>query len=928
MSEGVVCKRLVRSFGERKVLKEISFTLPSRGLFGIAGASGCGKSTLLNILSLLDGSYGGEYRLFGKNPKGWDETRKAHCRLKQIGYVFQQFNLLELETVEENLLLPLSACFDCSNRIKKQKVHEALCGVGLGELGKRVVSTLSGGEKQRVAIARAMINNPSLLLLDEPTAALDKENATKVFEILRRLSSRCLVVVVSHDEEMLSAYCEGILKLEDGEISSFAKPAEKKERPIQAKMALAKERHPPRFSFFALLKHAFHLLKHKKWRSIVTEASICFGLIGIGLSFFLSSSLSKQLNSSLSSIVPENQIVMGKRKESSAPISNVYAYDLDDMFSLRNDYQNLVIDYGASYLLNFEEWFCDDNDFYAIQGSKSIRLQGFTMRAINDYQWLDCNREAVFYPTTPSTMDWDEVAFGLTYANMFQLCYGLGIERSFESLGTYLDENPLPIVVNASHLEWGFQDEQIFTLVGVTQTKKNTIFHWDHLWARKILVEKMRFKPAKMGDSSSPQAIYEVPYLEFSKHPSEFLQLVRHDEKRKNLVFEKASSLFLASLLEEGEESPYNRLYVFSCDKSGPSWEEIASVEESNAEIIGRDIVTSVGIFASNDAVLTGTSTHLFFSPNEADVMDVSEAYARLPYSQKDAAIDLPKQCRDAYIYENSAKPRLSYDCAGFSKGNRPSSFEEIGLSSALYEIWGQPEEIYVAGEVAAEENDSFYDRTFTLASLKVTGVKEEQSETIYLPKDWSVDFYFFSLDADPFLLEPSGALFQVSDDADISSLVEKLNRDYPAYRFTSPSLEVSSTIEESLSYIKEILICFSAFSFLMSCLLFMVVLGITIKENEKENRLLFALGASRSDICKSLFCHTLVSTLGALLSSVISMVVLEFVVSLYLKEQLGGSSSFRVSWEPIFGMCGSALLFSFLVLLTIFMRMRKRKLW
>lgn len=928
MSEGIVCKGLMRSFGERKVLKGVSFSLPSKGLFGIAGASGCGKSTLMNILSLLDDGYQGEYRLFGKNPKRWDETRKAQYRLKNIGYVFQQFNLLDLESVEANLLLPLSACFDCPSRLKKQKVQEALKSVGLGEFSKRIVSTLSGGEKQRAAIARATINNPALLLLDEPTGALDKHNATKVFEILRNLSFRCLVLVVSHDEEMLSEYCAGILKLEDGNIGDFTSAKDQKEKGAHAKMALSKERHPPRFPFLALLKHAFHLLKHKKWRSIVTESSICFGLIGIGLSFFLSSSLSKQLNASLSSIVPENQIVMGRRNDSSTSISNVYAYGLEEMNALKNDYRNYVLDYGASYLLNFEEWFCDDNDFFAIQGSKSVYLQGFSMRSINDYQWLDCNKDALFYPATPAMMDWDDVAFGLTYADMFQLCYGLGIERSFESLGKYLDENPLPILVNASHIEWGFQDEQIFTLVAVTQTKKNTIFHWDHLWARKILIEKMRFKPMKMGDSSSPQAIYEVPYLEFSKHPVEFLQTIRRDGKRKNLIFEKASSAFLSSLLEEGDASPYNRLYVFSCDKSGPTWGDIASIDDENPEIIGRDGATSVGIFASNDSVLTGTATHLFLSPLEDDVKAVSETYGRLPYSQKDSLIELPSSCRDAYIYESSAKPRLSFDCKDLLSGVPPSSYEEIAVSSALFESWGRPEEIFVAGEIYGEESDSFYDRTFSFGALKVVGVKEELTETIYFPEDWSADFYFFALNADPFLLEPYGAVFQVEEGGDIKTLLDKLNRSYPIYRFTSPSLEVSSTIEESLGYIKEILICFAGFSFLMSCLLFAVVLSITIKENEKENKLLFALGASRKDICKSLFCHTLVSTLGALLSSVLSMVVLEFVVSLYLKAELGGSRCFKISWEPIMGMCGSAFLFSLLVLAMIFLRMRKRKLW
>jgi putative ABC transport system ATP-binding protein len=928
MSEGVVIKNLVRRFGPSLALSGLSFSLPNVGLFGIAGASGCGKSTLLNILSLLDDGYKGAYELFGRDARKLSEEERARFRLKEIGYVFQQFNLLELETVEDNLLLPLEACYRCSKRIKKQKCASALSEVGLKKFEKRVVSTLSGGEKQRVAIARASINNPSLLLLDEPTAALDKENAANVFAILRRIARRSLVVVVSHDENLLLGHCDEILRLEDGTLAERICGKVKESQEEEIRIVPKNKRTPPRFPFFSLLRHAFHLLKHRKWRSLITESSISFGLIGIGLSFFLALSLSKQLNATLSSIVPENQIVMSKRSGRSSSVSNVYACDLEDASSLAEDYQEETLGYGASYLLNFEEWFTDDNDFYALRGATTHRISGLSMRSVNDYQWLETNKETIFYPSRPSSMAWDDIALGLPYAEMYQLCLALGIERSYEALGESLLDEPLQIMLSASHIEWGFQDEQVFTLKAVTQTKRSTIFHSSHLWAKEILIDKMRFVPSSQSQTSSLQAIYEVPYLEFSSPPVDFIKKVRTDGRYENLVYEKASYLFLSSLLEEGESSSYNRLYLFSCDKSGPSWGEIDAVVSFSSGVIGRDVISDIGIYASNDTVVSGTATHLFFSSEEERVRDLAESYSRLPFAQKDFLFELPSSCRDSYLYSTSGKIRLSFDCRDIAKGNAPSSHEEAVLSSSLYEALGHPETLFVAGETMGEENDEYYDRTFGFGSLKVVGVKEEESETIYLPSDWTADFYFFELNADPFLLEPSGALFQLQEGSDVAAILDGLNRNYPTYRFTSPSLEVTSTIEESLGYIKEILICFSSFSFLMSCLLFGIVLSITIKENEKENRLLFALGASRQDICVSLFCHALVSVFWALLSSLFAMMILEIVVSFYLSSSLGGSKVMLIAFEPMLGMGGFAIVFLLLVYLFLFLRVRKQKLW
>jgi putative ABC transport system ATP-binding protein len=210
-----LCKSYLNSSGKIDALKNISFNLPQSGLIAITGKSGCGKTTLLNILGGLDNQDSGEYYCNNKemsilSEKEWDEFRNEN-----IGFVFQNFNLLEDLTVRENILLSL--CIQKRSKMDNDvSIEKLLQYVGLANYTSTPVPHLSAGQRQRVAIARALIKSPKILLADEPTGNLDSTTSKEIFELLRKISNSCLVIVVTHDDMAAIDYADIILHMSDG----------------------------------------------------------------------------------------------------------------------------------------------------------------------------------------------------------------------------------------------------------------------------------------------------------------------------------------------------------------------------------------------------------------------------------------------------------------------------------------------------------------------------------------------------------------------------------------------------------------------------------------------------------------------------------------------------------------------------------------
>lgn len=216
-------KNLVKIYNKGKTnefcaLKGIDFSIEEGEMVAIIGKSGAGKSTLLHILAAIDSYDKGSYLVDGVSVGDLKEKDRARFRNQKIGIVMQDYALIDEYTIEENVQIPLIFGKVKGNDVRREKIMTALENVGLAELAKKPVRQLSGGQKQRVAIARALVNNPTFLLADEPTGALDSKTSGEIMDVFEKLNQGGkTVIIVTHDMEV-AARCGRVIEISDGEI--------------------------------------------------------------------------------------------------------------------------------------------------------------------------------------------------------------------------------------------------------------------------------------------------------------------------------------------------------------------------------------------------------------------------------------------------------------------------------------------------------------------------------------------------------------------------------------------------------------------------------------------------------------------------------------------------------------------------------------
>lgn len=275
-----------------EALKGINLEFRKSEFVSILGPSGCGKTTLLNIIGGLDRYTDGDLFINGRSTKDFKDYDWDSYRNKSIGFVFQNYNLIPHQSVLGNVELALTLS-GISKAERKRRVIEALNKVGLHDQIYKRPNQLSGGQMQRVAIARAIVNDPEILLADEPTGALDSKTSIQIMNILREISKDRLVIMVTHNSELAHQYSNRIIELLDGKVIGDSNPYERKEdRTEKTHQKMAKTS----MSFMTALFLSLKNLITKKGRTILTAFAGSIGIIGIALVLSLSNGFTKYIN--------------------------------------------------------------------------------------------------------------------------------------------------------------------------------------------------------------------------------------------------------------------------------------------------------------------------------------------------------------------------------------------------------------------------------------------------------------------------------------------------------------------------------------------------------------------------------------------------------------------------------------------------------
>ncbi len=281
---------------EQKALDKVSINFREHEFASILGPSGSGKTTLLNILGGLDEYTSGDLVINEISTKEFKDRDWDSYRNHRVGFIFQSYNLITHQTVLKNVELALTLSGISKNE-RREKAIKALKDVGLEKHINKKPNQLSGGQMQRVAIARALINNPDIILADEPTGALDSETSVQILEILKKISKEKLVITVTHNPELAEKYSTRIINIKDGKIISDSNPYDGKINTRESKEKADIKNRRTKMSFLTALSLSFNNLMTKKGRTLLVSVAGSIGIIGIALILAVSTGFQNYVDS-------------------------------------------------------------------------------------------------------------------------------------------------------------------------------------------------------------------------------------------------------------------------------------------------------------------------------------------------------------------------------------------------------------------------------------------------------------------------------------------------------------------------------------------------------------------------------------------------------------------------------------------------------
>jgi len=387
---------------KQEVLKGVDIEFKSGDLVALLGESGCGKSTLINILGGLDEDYTGSVVIKDEFIRDFSEKQMDDYRKKRVGLIFQNYNLVPHLTIKENVQIAMTVS-DIDEKVSSDRAMDLLKMMGLGNFAEKYPSQLSGGQKQRVAIARALANNPTIILADEPTGALDSESAEVVMQILKKIAeSGKLVIIVTHSEKVANE-CGRILKMEDGKIVE-----DKKINKLHIDSKRDKEIVPKNIKTKEVAKIAVKNVKQKKSRSLLVSLGMAIGMAAVLLILCLSSGLTGYINNVYTNSLQSTQLIVS----STSTITSTTIDNINNLDGIKSITQS-----------------------YSTSGNATINGSSVSLESIKIYS--DSFKPKLIYGTFND--DNEHVIINLTLAETYK--EKMGIESLIECVGSQIKVN-------------------------------------------------------------------------------------------------------------------------------------------------------------------------------------------------------------------------------------------------------------------------------------------------------------------------------------------------------------------------------------------------------------------------------------------------------------------------------------------------------
>lgn len=856
---------IVKSYvsGDTKVqaLKGINIEFRENEFVSILGPSGCGKTTMLNIIGGLDRYDSGDLSINGKSTKQFKDSDWDSYRNHSIGFVFQNYNLIPHQTVLSNVELALTLS-GVSKSERRKRAVEVLQKVGLGDQLHKKPNQMSGGQMQRVAIARALVNNPEILLADEPTGALDSETSVQIMELLKEISKDKLIIMVTHNPELAEKYSSRIVRLLDGNVIDDTNPYHPSEYKAVSVEETAKDKKKNKnkektsMSIGTAFSLSLNNLMTKKGRTLLTSFAGSIGIIGIALILSLSNGfqlyIDKVQEDTLSSYPITIQQESVDMTSMAAAIQDAKSdktdHDLDKVYSsdIMSELMNtMVAEITTNNLADFKEYIENDEN-----GKK-----------INDYL------SAIEYSY--------DIDLNIYKADTSDGVVQVNPSTVMESMGLGL--NPTSSEISSS----------MSAISGAGQ-------FWDELLGNKELIESQY----DIVQGRWPEKYNEVVIVINEKNEISDLALYSLGLKDQDELSEQMKKVMNGeSIKSESMSFTYDELLdlkfklllnsdKYSYNSTTETWNDISEDDILMKKAVDNGIdINVVGIIRPNkdSAVqsLTGVVgyTHdlveyIINKTNESEIVKAqladenTDVFTGRPFESKEEEIDLAKMTPEELAAYQQQQAAMQQQKTEEYIANLTDEQKQYMASLSDKEKAALMEKY-----MTQSEPETTYDENLT--KLGVADIDNPSAILLY-PVDFESKEFIEDI---------------ISDYNEGKDEEEKIT-------YTDLVGMMMSSVSTIINMISYVLIAFVAISLVVSSIMIGIITYISVLERTKEIGILRSIGASKKDISRVFNAETLIIGFVSGALGIGLTLLLNIPVNLIIKSVAGISNISRLPWE------------------------------